>query len=202
MTGPHPMSAQTVTSLRARKSPVQMMPEAVWRTGGDGLTLSWFTGSSRYGPFLCAGSEQGIVLLRFLDSAGAAEALLRQYWPRAQLQSQSGDAWSVAAALDSPVAPCPPLYLAGTTFRCLVWRALLELATGEVTSYSQLAARIGRPDAVRAVAGAVAANPVAVLVPCHRVRRADGALGGYAWGPERKAAILHDEALMLPASGA
>jgi AraC family transcriptional regulator of adaptative response/methylated-DNA-[protein]-cysteine methyltransferase len=83
--------------------------------------------------------------------------------------------------------------LAGTEFQRRVWAALREVPSGETVTYAELARRIGRPAAVRAVAGACAANPAAVVVPCHRVVRSDGGLGGYRWGVERKAALLEVE---------
>jgi AraC family transcriptional regulator, regulatory protein of adaptative response / methylated-DNA-[protein]-cysteine methyltransferase len=92
-------------------------------------------------------------------------------------------------------APRPdlPLDLRGTAFQIKVWRFLLQIPSGEVASYSEVARGIGAPSAVRAAASACAANRIAVLVPCHRVLRSDGALGGYRWGLERKRALLDHE---------
>jgi AraC family transcriptional regulator of adaptative response/methylated-DNA-[protein]-cysteine methyltransferase len=92
----------------------------------------------------------------------------------------------------SPAAPLS-LYVRGTQFQLEVWRALLEVPPGEVTTYGRLAGALGRPGAARAVGAAVAANPVAYLIPCHRVVRASGELGGYRWGVERKRAMLGRE---------
>ena len=96
---------------------------------------------------------------------------------------------------DPSTASEPPLDLAGTPFQQEVWRALRAVPPGETTTYAELARRIGRPSAVRAVAGAVAANPLAVLVPCHRVIRSDGSLSGYRWGVVRKRELLARERL-------
>jgi len=85
------------------------------------------------------------------------------------------------------------LYVRGTDFQLQVWRALLEVPPGEITTYGRLAEAVGRPGAARAVGGAVAANPVAYLIPCHRVVRTSGELGGYRWGVERKRAMLEWE---------
>jgi AraC family transcriptional regulator of adaptative response/methylated-DNA-[protein]-cysteine methyltransferase len=133
------------------------------------------------------------------------QALLDQLqaeFPRAELvlspaqHSPELDNW--IEALDAHIsrgAPRPelPLDLRGTAFQVKVWQFLLSVPEGEVISYRELAARIGRPKAVRATASACAANRVCVLVPCHRVLRSDGSLGGYRWGLERKRALLDAE---------
>jgi AraC family transcriptional regulator of adaptative response/methylated-DNA-[protein]-cysteine methyltransferase len=90
------------------------------------------------------------------------------------------------------------LHLAGTNFQLKVWEALLRIPPGAATTYGEVARRIGRPTAARAVAGAVGANPVAWLIPCHRVLRSVGTLGGYRWGVERKRAMLGWEAARFP----
>jgi AraC family transcriptional regulator of adaptative response/methylated-DNA-[protein]-cysteine methyltransferase len=103
-----------------------------------------------------------------------------------------------------PEALALPLDLRGTAFQHRVWNALRRVAAGSTLSYAQLARRIGLPQGARAVARAVAANPVAILVPCHRVVRSDGAVGGYRWGLERKRALLAAEArdMARPATSA
>jgi AraC family transcriptional regulator, regulatory protein of adaptative response / methylated-DNA-[protein]-cysteine methyltransferase len=111
------------------------------------------------------------------------------------LNAASGDARAgTALASEASSRPGPlSLYLKGTDFQLHVWRALLEVPTGSVTTYGRLAAALGRPGAARAVGGAVGANPVAYVIPCHRVVRATGELGGYRWGVERKRAMLEWE---------
>jgi AraC family transcriptional regulator of adaptative response/methylated-DNA-[protein]-cysteine methyltransferase len=91
------------------------------------------------------------------------------------------------------VARAIPIKLSGTYFQMAVWSAIREIPPGQVSTYSQIAARIGRPKAVRAVASACGANPIAILVPCHRVVRGDGKASGYAWGLERKERLLEIE---------
>ncbi len=141
------------------------------------------------GPMLAAGSGKGVAALLPLHAGEeAAQADLAQRWPAARFAPAGG---RLAALLGAdPV----PLVLVGTGFQRAVWRALLDIATGERTNYAALAAAIGRPRAVRAVGTAVGRNPLAVLVPCHRVARSDGGPGGYRWGLDMKARLLAREA--------
>ena len=129
-------------------------------------------------------------------------AALRSDFPHAELHAAAPDADGPLAdwvtALDAHVshgAPSPdlPLDLRGTAFQVKVWRFLLSVKPGEVVSYTELAAGVGAPTAVRAAASACAANRIGVLIPCHRALRADGGLGGYRWGLERKRALLDAE---------
>jgi len=106
------------------------------------------------------------------------------------------DGWleQIVASIESPGRGLDlPLDIRGTAFRRRVWQALREIPPGETVTYAELAARIGRPGSARAVAGACAANRIAVAIPCHRVIRGDGGLGGYRWGTERKRALLDRE---------
>lgn len=138
-------------------------------------------------------TERGICHLRFIDADDDPVTELRAEWPQATLIE---DARSASARLESLAGPRAPmrLWLKGTNFQIKVWEALLRVPEGELVSYSHLASTAGMPSAVRAVASAVAANPVAWLVPCHRVIRSSGVLGQYRWGPERKAALIGWEA--------
>lgn len=126
-------------------------------------------------------------------------AALRASWPLARFEEDpAGTAAVVAAMFDTPRAARPgplSLHVVGTNFQVAVWRALLRIPHGHFASYRQLAQAIGRPGASRAVGGAVGANPVALLIPCHRVIQQSGALGGYRWGPLRKRALLAWEQL-------
>jgi AraC family transcriptional regulator of adaptative response/methylated-DNA-[protein]-cysteine methyltransferase len=163
---------------------------------GEGVTLRTSFAESPFGPALVARSDRGIVHLAFLAEGGEEAALedLRQRWPRAALAAEAGGASAISAAL-AGLQGSGPLHveLRGTNFQIRVWQALLDIPPGALVSYSSLARRLGRPEATRAVAGAVARNPVAMLIPCHRVIRESGALGGYRWGLPRKRAILAAE---------
>lgn len=146
-----------------------------------------------FGECLIARTARGICHLEFTDGdADTALATLLTRWPDArpeQVDLQS----SVDAVFKDPAAEAV-LDLRGTEFQTRVWRALLRIPPGRTSSYGEIAAQIGRPGAARAVGAAVGSNPVGVLVPCHRVIRADGATGGYRWGTNRKAALLSWEA--------
>ena len=162
-----------------------------FRRGGAGLDLRYGYGASPFGDALLVESERGIVALRLGDRGDRDQRLaaVRSEWPGARFAAMD-DAAGEVARLFSPARERVELLLAGTPFQHKVWQALVALEPGETVSYAALAARIGRPGAARAVGGAVGANPVAVLIPCHRVLRADGALGGYRWGEDRKRALL------------
>jgi AraC family transcriptional regulator of adaptative response/methylated-DNA-[protein]-cysteine methyltransferase len=165
-------------------------------------------GETSLGLILLISGEQGIRRLRFADHEGELRAEQRERYPDAvatadsefrslfqrvisQIESPEPQA---SFALD-PFAIDPfALDLSGTPFQRSVWQALTEIPIGTTASYSQIASQIGRPSSMRAVANACGDNPIAVLVPCHRVVRSDGGLGGYRWGLERKRALLEREA--------
>jgi AraC family transcriptional regulator of adaptative response/methylated-DNA-[protein]-cysteine methyltransferase len=156
-----------------------------------------------------AATEQGVCFAHFGENREILLEQLRAEFPKAKLITSPAqdapelDAW--IEALDANIsqgAPRPdlPLDLRGTAFQIKVWRFLLGVREGDVISYSELAAGIEKPKAVRAVASACAANRIGVLVPCHRVLRGDGSLGGYRWGLERKRALLDAERTRKSAS--
>ena len=146
-----------------------------------------------------AATEKGAVCAILLgDDAAALERELQARFAQARLTGGDSQiarlAAGAAALVEAPARRfAPPLDLRGTAFQRLVWRALRDIPPGATASYAQIAARVGRPKATRAVARACAANPVAILVPCHRVVGGDGSLGGYRWGVERKRALLERE---------
>jgi AraC family transcriptional regulator of adaptative response/methylated-DNA-[protein]-cysteine methyltransferase len=152
-------------------------------------------GQSTLGHVLVAETDEGVRAVLIGDSIADLQRDLRRRFPGAESAPARADlVESVIDYIEHPAtADEPPLDIAGTPFQREVWRALREVPAGETTTYAELARRIGRPSAVRAVAGAVAANPVAVLVPCHRVIRSDGSLSGYRWGVERKRELLARE---------
>jgi AraC family transcriptional regulator of adaptative response/methylated-DNA-[protein]-cysteine methyltransferase len=162
---------------------------------GDGLTLRTGVHPGPFGDAFVAITDRGICHLSFVDGAdalAAARARLAQDWPAAQIvEDQAATAPVAARATDPLAAPRGPLalHLKGTNFQLAVWRALLAVPPGALVRYADIARAIGRPSAVRAVGSAVGDNPVWVLVPCHRVLRSDGGLGGYAGGLARKQAL-------------
>lgn len=146
-----------------------------------------------------AANEEGVCTVLFGDSAEEATAELRQRLPSVELREDAsglnGLLEDVRTAVDEPhLANQVPVAPNGTEFQLRVWQELRAIPAGETIDYSELAARVGKPTAVRAVARACATNPVAVLIPCHRVTRKDGSLAGYRWGVERKRALLALEA--------
>jgi AraC family transcriptional regulator of adaptative response/methylated-DNA-[protein]-cysteine methyltransferase len=170
-----------------------------FRAGGTGETLRFALGETSLGSILVAASNTGIAVIRFGDDPAALLREFQDRFPSAKLVG--GDAEferlvaQVVGAVENPSAGLDlPLDVQGTAFQQRVWQALRDIPAGKTASYSDIAERLGAPKAMRAVAGACAANPIAVAIPCHRVVRNDGALSGYRWGVERKRALLDREA--------
>ena len=175
------------------KERLGMTPSA-WRDGGRGETIRWTNFDSPIGPMLIAATSKGICRLTFDDS----EASLHRRFPNAAIVEDEGGLRDLVegalAAIESPLAARDlPIDVAGTAFQEAVWRELRKIPAGETRSYAQIAAAIGQPKAVRAVGTANGDNHVAVLIPCHRVIRSDGSLGGYAGGLDRKRKLLAAE---------
>jgi AraC family transcriptional regulator of adaptative response/methylated-DNA-[protein]-cysteine methyltransferase len=150
------------------------------------------------GLLLLAATDNGVCAVRLGDDRTTLEAELRDEFSRAVIEPDpKGLAEWLRVVVDSwgssKAARALPLDVRGTYFQMRVWQLLRRIPRGEVRSYRQVAEALGQPKAVRAVAQACAANPAALLVPCHRVVRTDGALSGYRWSPERKAALLELE---------
>ena len=173
------------------------MTPGAYRRGGAGERIRAVVTPTPFGQLLVAATDRGVCRVMLGDDAGALEADLAAEFPRAELAEADAGLRAHVAAIRRQLASGdeagPPVDVGGTAFEQQVWRALRAIPYGEVRSYQQVAQAIGRPTAARAVAQACAANPVALVVPCHRVVRADGASGGYRWGAERKAAILEHE---------
>ncbi|MEP6835705.1 MAG: methylated-DNA--[protein]-cysteine S-methyltransferase [Gemmatimonas sp.] len=179
------------------------MTPSSYRAGGAGETMYYAVRETALGTMLMAATLRGVCFVHLGDHQATLLDSLRIEYPRALLvhsnaeQSPELDVWIDALnqhLSEGAVRPNDiPLDLRGTAFQLRVWRFLLSIKDGDVVSYSEAAAGINQPSAVRAAASACAANNVAVLVPCHRVLRGDGALGGYRWGVERKRALLDRE---------
>jgi len=169
------------------------------KRAGAGMTIQYGIHPSPFGECLIAVTARGVCHLGFMPAAGhrAALAELTAAWPRARLEAAPRVTAPVARRLftrGNGKAPGIGLHVRGTNFQIKVWEALLRIPPGGVASYEDIARRIHAPRAVRAVANAVAHNPVAWLIPCHRVIRKSGALGGYRWGATRKKVLLAWEA--------
>lgn len=166
------------------------------KSGGAGLVVQWGLADTPFGPALLAASPRGLMKLAFIADDGTVEAAeLCQEWPAAELQRDDGKAAALALRIFSAYRqPEPlPLFVKGTQFQLKVWEALLRVPDGRLVTYGELARGIGQPAASRAVGSAVGANPVALLIPCHRVIRSDGLLGNYRWGELRKQVLVSAE---------
>jgi AraC family transcriptional regulator of adaptative response/methylated-DNA-[protein]-cysteine methyltransferase len=167
-----------------------------YQRGGLGVTVQYGFHPTPFGECLLAATSRGVCHLAFVQPVTRGEALerLRKEWPLADLTpDQDATRGAVAKAFPptgSAAVPSLSLHVKGTNFQLRVWRALLEIPVGSVTTYGAIAASIGDSNAARAVGSAVGSNPVSYLIPCHRVIRASGELGGYAWGPDRKRVML------------
>jgi AraC family transcriptional regulator of adaptative response/methylated-DNA-[protein]-cysteine methyltransferase len=169
-----------------------------YKAGGAGLAIRYGIHDSPFGPALIAVSERGICGLHFVDGGQDAGVLLNKEWPRAALREDPSGTAQLAERIFSPLVSRPGAPLAllvkGSNFQIKVWRALLALPPGLLATYRNVARTIGKPSAARAVGNAIGANPVAWLIPCHRVIRESGELSRYRWGTQRKAAMLGWEA--------
>lgn len=172
---------------------------------GEGLSVAYGFHGTPFGECLIGLTHHGICHLAFLGPVSRADALarLKHDWPRATFTpDQRSTATAVARAFPAPgerAVPGLALHVKGTNFQLKVWRALLAVPDGGATTYGAIAAAIDEPDASRAVGNAVGRNPISWLIPCHRVLRSTGALGGYAWGPDRKRVMLAWERVRTPA---
>lgn len=165
------------------------------RSGGRGLVIRYGTHATPFGDCFCAVTDKGVCALEFVATGDKPLARLRAEWPHARLQHAPKVTAKVAARLGQRRAKAPlSVFVKGTNFQVRVWEALLHIAPGVLAAYDDIARAIGKPAAVRAVASAVARNPVALLIPCHRVIRKSGVLGGYRWGAMRKKALIGWEA--------
>jgi AraC family transcriptional regulator of adaptative response/methylated-DNA-[protein]-cysteine methyltransferase len=172
-----------------------------YKSKGSGLEIAYGFHETPFGECLLAVTPRGICFLAFVDDGDRQAALddLGHDWEQATLRRDPASTAPYVEQIfgDLPHPPLP-LHLRGTNFQMKVWEALLRIPPGAATTYADLAGRIGQPKAARAVGGAVAHNPVAYLIPCHRVLRKSGEFGGYRYRPERKMAMLLRESAVEP----
>jgi AraC family transcriptional regulator of adaptative response/methylated-DNA-[protein]-cysteine methyltransferase len=182
------------------------MTPGQYRQGGEGVAISWATTSTTLGLLMMAATDRGLCSVQLGDGERALLKQLAAEFPKATLTPMKPvkpgrggqfQSWmqALAAHLDEQSQPLPelPLDIRGTAFQMQVWNYLMRIPAGELRSYTEVAQAIGRPAAVRAVASACAKNRIAIVVPCHRVIRGDGSLGGYRWGLERKRTLIEQE---------
>ena len=186
---------------------VEAMTPGEYKGRGEGVTIRYGWHPSPFGECLLALTDKGVCALSFAEPGGKAANLeaLRRKWKKARLVLSRNDTRKAAAQLFAPRMGAdsgpgrllPPLHLHGTNFQVNVWRALMNIPPGAAVSYQDVARLIGKPNAARAVGRAVGENPIAYIIPCHRVIRRVGGFGDYRWGAARKKAMLAWEAAKL-----
>ena len=174
------------------------MPPSRFQKGGAGETIRFAVGECSLGSVLAASTEAGVCAIFLGDEPGELVRELQDRFPNARLiggdREYERTVSQVVGFVEAPSRGLDlPLDVRGTAFQQRVWRILRQIPCGTTRSYAQIAKQLGEPQASRAVAGACAANPIAVAIPCHRVVRRDGALSGYRWGVDRKAKLLESE---------
>lgn len=174
---------------------IEGMTPYEYKNGGENLTIDYEWADSPFGPLLIASTTKGICFLAFADHAESALTELRQQFPQAKLQQQTTVLQQQALLFfQQQELPQLKLHLKASDFQLKVWEALLKIPLGQLTTYSGIAQSIQQPQAARAVGSAIASNPVAFLIPCHRVIQKSGVLGNYRWGETRKVALVGWEA--------
>ncbi len=176
------------------------MTPAAYRAGGKGEEISYAIRKTALGLIIMAATDRGVCMVHFGESEVELKNKLHEEYPHATF-SKTADSSELSEWIDTlnthisdgGAKPDVPLHLNGTAFQIRVWRFLMSIKPGEVLSYKEQATRMGAPKAVRAVASANARNNIGVLIPCHRILRGDGSLGGYRWGMERKRALIDGE---------
>jgi len=183
----------------AASSGVLGMTPQRYRSGGGGEVIRFAVAACSLGALLVAATDKGICSILLGDDPDALVRDLQDRFPKAELigaePAFESTVAQVVAFVEAPrIGLALPLDLRGTAFQQRVWQALRSIPAGRTVGYAELAAQLGMPQGARAVAGACAANPVAIAVPCHRVVRNDGSISGYRWGVERKKTLLEREA--------
>ncbi|EDX86597.1 methylated-DNA-[protein]-cysteine S-methyltransferase [Synechococcus sp. PCC 7335] len=178
---------------------IEAMSPGEYKNGGKGLEIHYGSHATLFGPVAIATTNRGICSLHFQDGSELdAEKLLSSTWPSARLVEDPKQTQALCDRIFSPAMAQShqplTLLVKGTNFQLQVWRALLQIPSGSLTTYKTIAEMIERPKAVRAVGTAIGKNPIGYLIPCHRVIRGSGEVGGYRWGSDRKQAILGWEA--------
>lgn len=176
---------------------IEAMTPGEYKNGGAGLVIDYGFVDSPFGELLVAATAKGICHMAFVQDRAAGLAMLAARFPAAlQRARENAMHQSVQRVFEKEAADLPAikLHLRGTDFQLKVWEALLHIPQGHLSTYGDLAQKLGKPKASRAVGTAIGANPVAYLIPCHRVIQGNGHIGGYMWGPSRKAAMIGWEA--------
>lgn len=176
---------------------IEGMTPGEYKRGGDGLLLRYHFAPSPFGKVVLASTPKGLCYMAFEDDENRALHDLRRQFPKATYRRESDSVQRSALRVfshDRQQLDSVKLHLAGTPFQLKVWESLLKIPWGTVASYGDVAQAVGSPGSARAVGSAVGKNPVAFLIPCHRVIRSSGTIGEYAWNPARKSAMIGWEA--------
>lgn len=181
---------------------IEGMTPGEYKNGGASLSIHYSFATSLFGEVLVASTEKGICYMAFADDRRQALHDLQQAFPQAHYEQRSDAMQQSAVSIfshDWKKLPQIKLHLKGTDFQIKVWEALLSIPWGGLTSYRTVACHVNHPNASRAIGTAIGSNPVAFLIPCHRVIKANGVFGGYKWGEARKTALIGWEAARMQA---
>jgi len=200
-TAMHEVSYGSASRLYEKSDAQLGMTPATYRRGGRGMNISYTIAPCSLGRVLVAATQRGISAVYLGERDSDLAAALRKEYPRAEIQCGSGEHSKWVRAVVRHLAGSNPRMdlptdVVATAFQRRVWEALRAIPLGATRTYAEVARTIGQPSAIRAVAHACATNPAAIVVPCHRVVRTDGTLGGYRWGLERKQSLLERERRM------
>lgn len=192
----HELGLSSTSRLHDLFVKLEAMSPADFKRGAKGIAIDYAIYESFYGDVAIATTEKGVCFISFLDATESVEADLQRQFPNAlicvadnSIQAKALDFINGSVAKETVL----PLHVKGTAFQFKVWEALLKIPEGKLTSYGVLAKNLNMPKASRAVGTAIGNNPIAYLIPCHRVIQQSGALGGYRWGINRKAALIARE---------
>jgi AraC family transcriptional regulator, regulatory protein of adaptative response / methylated-DNA-[protein]-cysteine methyltransferase len=176
---------------------IEGMTPGEYKNGGKSLVIYYELSQTIFGEVLVASTSKGVCYMAFIETKEQAIKDLQEHFPNAAFVQMSDAYQKQALAIfnqEKKDLSRIKLHLKGTDFQLKVWNALLKIPSGDLTTYGSIAAAIQKPSASRAVGTAIGSNPIAFLIPCHRVIQASGNFGGYMWGPTRKAAIIGWEA--------
>lgn len=169
---------------------IEGMTPAEYKNGGNGLSIFYSFSESPFGNILLASTSKGICHISFAEDNNDALLVLKNHFPNADFILKKDNFQQTALEIFTGKPVEIKLHLKGTDFQLKVWEALLKIPMGQLSTYGNIASQINSPNASRAVGSAIGNNPVAFLIPCHRVIQASGQLGGYMWGTTRKSAII------------
>jgi AraC family transcriptional regulator, regulatory protein of adaptative response / methylated-DNA-[protein]-cysteine methyltransferase len=179
---------------------IEAMTPGEYKNGGENLNINYSFESTFFGEIIIASTSKGICYLSFFEDKNLAIEHMKAYFSKAtffeKIENEHKNALKIFSADWSQTNEIK-LHLKGTDFQLKVWDALLKIPLGKLSTYGQISEKINNPKASRAVGSAIGDNPVAYLIPCHRVIQSTGQIGGYMWGPTRKSAILGWEAAQL-----